>query len=197
MNSCSENLRLSWPVQDDRESVQVVVYCDTNLATPRSRGGFIVGIEGDSGVFLPLSFSSKRQAIASDSTTAAECMAIHAAFKGAVLVALMMRVTTPIVIRTDSLCAIKTIDKGYTTQILWITLALGIKVSFMSDMCSRGIVSFQNIAGQTNPADQLTKLLTSVRSQEKRRLVGIDSFDVKGSSNDHDDNEDCSLAEEC
>ena len=67
----------------------------------------------------------------------------------------------------------------------------------MSDMCSRGIVCFQHIAGLTNPADQLTKLFTKARSQEQRRLVGIDSFNVEGSLDGQDDNEDCSLAEEC
>ena len=41
------------------------------------------------------------------------------------------------------------------------------------------------------------RFCSTVRSQEQRRLVGIDSFDVKGSSDDQDDSEECSLAEGC
>ena len=161
-------LRIRW------EPLGLVMYSDAAYAPQggRSHGGWLVAYGS-----VPLAWRSGRQSMITLSTAEAELLAIidgAVALKGieAILSDVGEQVSSRC-IASDSTSALS-ITTGASS---WRTRHLRIKAGWLQEQISHGIFVSRHCPGEVQPADLLTKALSSGRIEHLLRLWGIGPYD--------------------
>lgn len=159
--------------------LKTIAYGDADHAgdpdTARSTTGFIILVEG-----MTVCWKSKLQATTADSSTAAEYIALHHASKEALYTRQVLANISelfygqhrclPVTLWTDSNTALRNI-RNNTLQSKARLIA--VKHHAAKQAIDAGILDIQKVDGKVNPADALTKALSSGQIEAFAKKVGL------------------------
>jgi hypothetical protein len=151
----------------------VVGYADANHGTgiddKRSISGFVIKVLGG-----PVSWASRTQPLTSASTTESEFRALSECSREALWVAKLLDAfdipCLPFLIRGDSQGALGAIKNYQYTK---HTKHVEIIHDFMKDRFQAGVLDFEYVRGDSNPADIFTKCLGKPKFEEFRTMLGM------------------------
>ena len=181
-----------WP--KDRESldpdqVHNTIYTDADWMEPRSQSGVIAMLQTGSDEdapsgSLPIHWGSKKQPLASDSSTSAEIIACHYGLREAhpVMLALtdflfergLLKQRPTVTLRVDNMTCLRHINKSYTDTFFAYSKACAVRISLLSDLRELGIIAASHVKSAINPADVFTKVFAQFDFLDKARQTGLE-----------------------
>lgn len=168
-------LTFKWPKALEANApgrVRSTIFTDADWMEPRSQSGFIAALStGDDpdarDGFLPVHWGSKKQSLASDSSTAAEIIACHYGLRQGypIMLALsefltrckVFRDNPQLTIRVDNSTCLKHINKSYTETFFAYSKACAVRISLLSDLRVAGLIAASHVQSAINSADVFTK----------------------------------------
>uniref|UniRef100_A0AAV1U951 Reverse transcriptase Ty1/copia-type domain-containing protein n=1 Tax=Peronospora matthiolae TaxID=2874970 RepID=A0AAV1U951_9STRA len=173
--SGTKTLRLSMIGREDEpELLQVVGYSDADFAADKgdrkSVTGGLITIDG-----MPVIWMCKKQGGVSLSTmeaefTAASIMARELLGIRELLQELDLRFEEPIPLRVDNQAALKQLDGERASA---KAKHIDVRIKFVGDFATRGIIKPEYRETSSIPADILTKALAAPRLVEMRQVIGL------------------------
>jgi hypothetical protein len=176
----------------DTSGISIVGYTDSDWAgnptTRKSVGGCLFGLGTNNGEEAVMSglihWQAKSQSVVALSTLEAEYIAASHATRESLWLRRMMKEATdaigvktssgPVPIWCDNQGAIKLIASGVVRQ---KSKHIDVKYHHVHDEQTKGLVKFQYITSESNPADLLTKPLAAPRHEQLVRLIGLAPYD--------------------
>ena len=204
----SAHLAFRWPRLASAlsaERMQSVIFTDADWVEPRSQSGmlcaFTTGSHEDAALahkpegtsdpevpdevprgFLPVHWGSRKQPLASDSSTSAEIIAAHYGIKEGfpIMSALgdflerqrLCCKLTP-TLRVDNLTCLKHVNKSYTDTWYAYSKACAVRITFLSDLRIAGVIAASHVRTSINPADVFTKAFSGTEFAGRAVLTGL------------------------
>lgn len=163
---------------DGPGDMRVVVETDADLRAPRSQSGWAVYAESDRGSYFLVAWASKMQPFCTDNTPAAELVAGHAGVKEALQWADHMQAKGAVILhKSDNAASIRVYGKGYSCKLAPFGRVLRLRISFMRDAITQGLVRCEHVVSEQNKANVFTKSLKRMENEEACRMLRILPFD--------------------
>lgn len=168
------------PALKDSPQLRITVYSDSDhagcLDTRRSTSGYIVLIDN-----MPVFWRSKMQSFAAESSTAAEYVAIATAATEALVIRDTLawmwteagfpnRVSSEVILYCDSAGAVANASEESSAN---RTRTVDIKYHMIKDYVHQRRLKIQRVEGNSNPADALTKPLSSEQISSFCTTMGV------------------------
>lgn len=159
---------------DERESISLTAYADSDWAedreTRKSISGIICKVFGAS-----VSWSSRKQNIVATSTTESEFYALSEAVKEVqwlnnILHDFHVNVKLPIVIHSDNQSTIKMVENSKFSS---RTKHIDVRLHFVRECVYEGKINLKYCASENNVADILTKPLAGIKMKYLRHLAAL------------------------
>eukprot|EP00923_Selenidium_pygospionis_P043345 GHVN01074806.1.p1 GENE.GHVN01074806.1~~GHVN01074806.1.p1 ORF type:complete len:313 (-),score=-4.53 GHVN01074806.1:322-1260(-) len=188
-------LRAQMHMSDTPNDLRQITYADCDLPrSGRPLSCYLTCLESDRGTFLPISFSTKAQALCCDSTTAAEwvapCFATRDALRTRILLGDLFSRTkfNPPVLRVDNQPAISILRSGRSDSVSHMSYAVSIRLGFVKDLIYQDMLRVEYVRSAKNLADIGTKVLNATVLSSARQLNNIvapTSAVCRGENEDH------------
>ena len=163
----------------DFGKLNIVLYSDADWHSPRSQSGAILGLEGPAGSWMPLLWSSRRQAVVCESAAASETVGAHSALKASwplvtSLQNLKLFLSSKIPkLRLDNRQILSLIKKGESDKLFFVTKCANLRANALAEACENGVFEPEWASTFLQRADGFTKVLDTFKFLAAAKLIGM------------------------
>ena len=150
---------------------------DADWRAPRSQSGYLYGLKGRAGTWVPIAWGSKKQSISADSSGVSELIAAHYSVRAVLgLHSGLYGDDVPLVLRVDNSTVLRIAWTGVSRQLdILETKPISVRLGILKDLRELGVLRVCFVRSAENSADALTKALDLVKLLEAKRMFGLSS----------------------
>jgi hypothetical protein len=149
-------------------------HSDADWQHPRSQSGYIYGLRGGAGSWLPIAWGSRKQSITADSSGVSELIAAHYAVRSILGLHCGTFPDSVLCVAVDNATVLRISRTGLSKQLDVLEVKpIGVRLGVLRDLRGLGVISVVFVRSARNSADGLTKALDMVKLQEACVLFGL------------------------
>jgi len=189
--SINAGLAIKYIEQDKAKDLRLALYIDASHAGEydrKSTGGWVLGIAGKHGTWMPIDWSSKTQPMISRSSGEAETVSFNdcmlhltscckgIATSGLPALDCLRKILNPdmeIDVYVDATVCKRAIEKGHSKRMPYISITQDVDLHWLRQLVNEKLINLKHVRTLENPADMFTKFLEFGPFDKHAKTCGI------------------------